>query len=191
MPGKVVPCLAEGQILTRCSIVGDPHYTTFDGLQYDFAGHCSYTLVQQEDFTIEAENVPCGGALSWQGAQGHYGPGQASSCTKSLTIRSQGHVVRLRQRMEVLHDSEEVARLPAVLSPGILVTPVSSLWLTASLPGGVTVWWDGHSRAHVDLPRQYRGQVAGLCGTFTQQQGDEFKTPEGDVEDNPEDFANK
>jgi von Willebrand factor len=48
----------------RCSAVGDPHYTTFDGKQFDFMGQCSYTMIQHPDVEIETENIPCNGAIS-------------------------------------------------------------------------------------------------------------------------------
>lgn len=61
----------------------------------------------------------------------------------------------------------------------------------AEMSNGVDVLWDGQSRAYVDAPPELRGQVEGLCGTFTDNQKDDFLTPEGDVEQNHIAFANK
>ena len=50
---------SDNQCEAKCSAIGDPHYTTFDGKRYDFMGKCSYYLVRSGDFSIEAENQVC------------------------------------------------------------------------------------------------------------------------------------
>lgn len=54
----------ETKCSARCSAVGDPHYTTFDGKRYDFMGKCSYYLVKGDNYSIEAENTVCTSAIS-------------------------------------------------------------------------------------------------------------------------------
>ena len=65
------------------------------------------------------------------------------------------------------------------------------VFLTAELPNGLHVWWDGQTRAYIDAPKEFREKTSGLCGTFTDNQKDDFLTPEGDIEQNPIAFANK
>lgn len=46
VPSQHWPFLAE---LEQCSIFGDPHYRTFDGLSYRFQGRMTYTLIKTVD----------------------------------------------------------------------------------------------------------------------------------------------
>ena len=48
----------------------------------------------------------------------------------------------LSNGLQVMFDAEEVSRLPAVLSGELLVSHVSSIWLTITLPGGALLWSD-------------------------------------------------
>ena len=175
----------------RCSAVGDPHYTTFDGHQYDFMGQCQYTMVKHQDFEIINENHQCDGFRPTEILRTHYEINNPPTCTKAVIIKMNNRTVKLKQRKEVMFEGEEQTRLPALFDNGISVRVSSSLWLTASLPQGVTVWWDGASRAYYDVPGSLKGTVRGLCGTFSGDQFDDFTTPDGDVETSPTEFANQ
>ena len=175
----------------RCSAVGDPHYTTFDGHQYDFMGQCAYTMVKHQDFEIINENHQCDGFKPTEALRTHYEMNHPPTCTRAVIIKMNNQTVKLKQRKEVMFDGEEVTRLPALLDNGISVRVSSSLWVTASLPLGVTVWWDGASRAYYEVPGTLKGSVQGLCGTFSGDQWDDFTTPDGDVETSPTEFANQ
>ncbi|KAG7174166.1 SCO-spondin-like 1, partial [Homarus americanus] len=153
---------------SRCAAVGDPHYTTFDGRRFDFMGKCSYYLVQAQDFSIEVENQPCAGAFSenmnFQGSV----VSQYPSCTKSVTVRTEGTVIHLKQGKEVTVNGVELRRMPAWVT-GAYIKIASSILVIA----------------------KFRGETAGLCGTFTDNQRDDFLTPEGDIEQDVVAFANK
>ena len=54
------------------------------------------------------------------------------TCTKSITIKLNGHILKLKQRMEIVYDGEEIISIPKLFSNGISVQVASSLWLTGS-----------------------------------------------------------
>ncbi|XP_016844891.1 hemocytin [Nasonia vitripennis] len=202
-PGSVVPkdcntcvCMkgqwtcTESKCGARCSAVGDPHYTTFDGKRYDFMGKCSYYLVKADNYSVEAENAACTSAISeMMGFTRTFQDGEPS-CTKAVTIRINDVAIKLKQNHEILVNGEDVTKLP-MLAGGARVRIVSSIFLGVELPNGLEVLWDGVSRVYVNAPAHFRGQTKGLCGTFTSNQKDDFLTPDGDVEQSVVPFANK
>ncbi|EFA10333.2 hemocytin [Tribolium castaneum] len=175
---------------SRCAAVGDPHYVTFDGKRYDFMGQCSYYLVKTGTFSIEAENVACSGAIS----QAMNLPTSLAeglpSCTKTVTLRAEGQVIKLKQNHDVVVNGRDVAKVPYQIG-NVTIRSVSSIFLQVELGNGMQVWWDGVTRAYIDIPANFPEKTKGLCGTFNHNQKDDFLTPEDDIEQSVTPFANK
>ncbi|KAK4875849.1 hypothetical protein RN001_012271 [Aquatica leii] len=168
----------------RCSIIGDPHYVTFDGARYDFVGTCSYYLLKHNNFTIEAKNSPCLSSLVQNSLS-------TSSCVRSIVIKIREHVINLKQNHEVTVNGEEIFKLPFNLE-GVIIREASSVFIIVELPNDVFVWWNSKSNtAYIDVSPNMVGETKGLCGVFNQNQRDDFLTPDGDIEHDPIPFANK
>ncbi|KAI5641725.1 von willebrand factor type D domain-containing protein [Phthorimaea operculella] len=202
-PGSVVPkecntCACEAgewkctqaPCGARCSALGDPHYTTFDGSKYDFMGHCTYEMLKTDNLTVEVENVACSGAISEAMNLGPYkGPG-LPSCTKAVNVKYNNAEIHLKQGGYILVNGQEISALP-VQAGDVRIRAASSLFVIVQLPNKVDVWWDGNTRVYIDVPPEFHEKTKGLCGTFNLNQRDDFLTPEGDIEQSVYAFANK
>lgn len=98
------------------------------------------------------------------------------SCTKTVTVKYRQQVIKLKQNHEVVVNGMDLATIPYKV-PGITVRSVSSIFLigkrlpsiflsynftlvvVVELSNGVAVWWDGLTRAYVDVPASFRGQT--------------------------------
>ncbi|CAK9818181.1 SSPO [Anthophora quadrimaculata] len=171
----------------RCSVIGDPHYNTFDGKHYDFMGKCKYYLMKGDDYSIVGENVPCSGAITENMG---LVPSDAPSCIKTVTINYKDASVKLKQHRQVLVNGNDLTVFPVVVND-VRIRIASSIFLVVQLPNGLDIWWDGISRVYINAPAEFHGKTMGLCGTFSENQKDDFITPEGDIENTAVSFANK
>ena len=48
--------------------------------------------------------------------------------------------VAVEKYAKVMYDAEEVSHLPALLAGHLLVSHVTSIWTTVTLPGGALLW---------------------------------------------------
>ncbi|KAF7263559.1 hypothetical protein GWI33_001874, partial [Rhynchophorus ferrugineus] len=112
------------------------------------------------------------------------------SCTKTVTIRINGQEIKLKQNHDLVVNGKDITKIPYNVA-GVDIRAVSSIFLQVELPNGVEVWWDGVTRVYIDLPGTFKQKTRGLCGTFNNNQKDDFLTPEDDIEPSVVPFANK
>ncbi|XP_070535301.1 mucin-2-like [Ptychodera flava] len=165
-----------------CTLSGVQYYRTFDGRPYDFVGECSYTLMkdcfsEQNFYHIIVEISGCG-------ENGHH-----HACSKSIIIEFGDDTVRLREH-QVSFNGNDINHFP-FSTADIYIEKVSSIYTQVALSNGIHVYWDNNLRAHVKVSTDHFHRTCGLCGTFNNNQQDDFYTMAGDIETSPESFANK
>ncbi|XP_056407686.1 SCO-spondin-like [Hyla sarda] len=191
-PGEVIKqrcnqCTCDGgrwrcsqdRCAAECSVVGDPHYITFDRRRFTFHGSCDYVLVEDyvdRKLLISGENEDCGG----QGSV---------SCLRAITISVYKTSARLRASGDPTVDGH-VVTLP-FLSPDLSIRRVSSTHLLLLTFGAHVLWNMEFPSVYITLQPTFANKVRGLCGTYNWNQNDDFTTPEGDIESSSVDFANK
>ncbi|XP_053262546.1 otogelin-like protein [Podarcis raffonei] len=165
----------------ECSIVGDSHFTTFDGRHYTFLGICQYILVKgtgKDKFTITVEKTPCGQNLE-------------HVCIQSITLVLEDDLnkqVTLNRGGEVQYSSSNQG---LNLNGYAEVQNLSSLFVQLKTKFGLRIQFakDGE-RVYIQLSAAWKRRTLGLCGTYNGNLRDDFLSPAGMIEGTPQLHAN-
>ncbi|KAF5928717.1 hypothetical protein HPG69_013811, partial [Diceros bicornis minor] len=148
-----------------CSTWGAGHFSTFDGLVYDFTGTCNYIFA-----------AICKDASSTFSVQLRRGP---SGNISRIIVELGASVVTVQKAVISIKDVGVVS-LPYT-SNGLQITPFGqSVRLVAKqLELELVVMWGPDAHLMVLVEKKYMGKMCGLCGNFDGEKTNEFLSEDG------------
>ncbi|XP_072329818.1 IgGFc-binding protein-like isoform X3 [Scyliorhinus torazame] len=152
----------------KCHIYGDPHYTTFDRKLYHFQGACNYTVTEtcgntSVQFSVTSRNEHRG-SPTW-------------SAINSIALRLDDlHVAVRKHKLVYVHGVR--VDLPVTLRSSVRVSMAGS-FVMVQTDFGFQLKFNGDAELFVMVDERYKGQLCGLCGTYTDDQLDDFLMRDG------------
>ncbi|KAJ8270207.1 hypothetical protein GJAV_G00111650 [Gymnothorax javanicus] len=191
---------------SECSIAGDPEYRTFDDRKHDFEGKNSYILVRTVDLPQNLPDVHIVGINkkgyddddddkdsrmarddSDEESDEDSDEDDYTGRLRQLKIRVYNHTIEFKADRVVVLDGEKVSA-PFTPFLGIKILERSSrIYLKTDF--GLSVEFDGDSRAEIILPNTYKKKVGGLCGNFDGKKRNDFMKPDGSQAKDVKDFG--
>ncbi|KAM5132323.1 IgGFc-binding protein-like [Mantella aurantiaca] len=180
--GEKETCKVEGDkavcvpnYMGKCWAWGDPHLKSFDGMEMDFQGTCSYIFSQYTGsnkalvpYRVTIKNNNRGT--------------QAASFVKSMKVEifDTEIAVQLGEFPRVRIDGA-LTHLPVSLLGGKLNVSRSGLTAVLEASNGLVATFDWNWHSTLSIPSSYHNSLSGLCGDFNQDAADDHKAPNGTI----------
>ncbi|XP_039259400.2 IgGFc-binding protein-like isoform X1 [Styela clava] len=175
-------CFTRPRRRATCKAVTDPHYLTFDGINFDSMGLCAYVMAKSKvgadvtPFRIVAVNEKPRNANE-----------TVSSVREVYAYIGDDIVIRFTAGPNVTVNSERV--LAGTTLNGIEFRMVGRFFVV-EFPFGLVIRWDGIDRLRIMAWARLKGTMEGLCGDFNDDQSNDFMTPEGTIVTEIDEFVN-
>ncbi|XP_075360379.1 otogelin-like protein [Mycteria americana] len=144
-----------------CTIYGDRHYYTFDGLEYDYVSDCQAYLLKSTDnsnISIIAQNKKCFD--------------NDIVCSKNVFITvgdTEIYFSEPSEKQEKSHFSLENKSNYQLWKAGY--------YTVIHFPEqDITILWDRKTMMHVKVGPRWKGKLAGLCGNFDKYTSNDLTT---------------
>ncbi|XP_010222088.1 PREDICTED: otogelin-like protein [Tinamus guttatus] len=142
-----------------CTIYGDRHYYTFDGLEYDYVSDCQAYLLKSTDnsnVSIIARNKKCFD--------------NNIVCSKSvfITVRDTEIYFSEPSEKQILRGQESKSNYQLWKA---------GYYTVIHFPEeDITILWDKKTTIHVKVGPRWKGKLAGLCGNFDKYTSNDLTT---------------
>ncbi|XP_066509305.1 sushi domain-containing protein 2-like [Hoplias malabaricus] len=167
------------------SVLGDPHFMTFDGVSYTFNGKGEYTLLHSEHFNLTVQ-----GRTALLTARN----GSAIMATRLSSVamkEKDSDVIEVRlsdwpNHLQVLMNQEELSfsEQSWIDLKGVFVFSAVPQNVTVMFASGAGLEFRGQGEAMtltVLLPQDFSNQTVGLLGKMNDQAADDLTEPDGTV----------
>ncbi|XP_051727344.1 MAM and LDL-receptor class A domain-containing protein 1-like isoform X6 [Ctenopharyngodon idella] len=156
-----------------CHVASDPHYTTFDGVSFQFESPCTYVLSKVCDesgllpeFAVEVQNE-------------RKGDSHVSSI-QQVNVNIHGlRVSMLRTERSRVMVNGIWTDIPLLLKENRVTVNAQGHALVLQTDFKLSVFYMGSGAVQVIVPSHYSNRICGMCGNFNKETEDDFKIPDG------------